>query len=630
MKRVALAGALVLASPVARAGTAWREEAKLTATAPKTTDATGGCAAASGDFAFLGAPGLGPGGSVLVWKRTGPGVWAPAAPIVPAGLAAGAYFGTSCAAQGDRLVVGARGSGTAGTAYVFALVNGTYQLEQQLAPTDGEAEDRFGISVAIDATTVLVGADNKPPSSGRGAAYAFTKTPSGWSAPQKLLASDGATTDAFGWSVAVDGSSLVVGALYNNQGKGAAYVFTKGATWTQQAKLFASDGVMLDSFGYAVALRGDVAVAGAATEVLGKGGAAYVFTRTGTAWTEKQKLAAETPAGADRAGSTLAFTADGQTLFVGARSRRTGRGAVIPFVLGATSWTRQPELLASDGADGSAFGAALGVSPTALVIGAPSHAGGRGQGYAFRFALGNGDACTAGSACLSGACVDGVCCDTACGGGRDDDCQACTRAKGAKADGTCGPALPSVVCRAAASACDVAETCDGIALACPADAVAANGAACAGGTCRAGVCEAGPSSTTPPGSDPSPAPAGVAPESGCSTAPGHPLYGNALLFLLALALLAFRRRAPRSSWTQGTRLRAPTPAEEAPSATSTERQDREARILRGSGGASEIPGGCAGRSRRAVDFGVEGASAPSASAARARAARRLRFSGGRR
>ena len=552
MKRLGAALALACVPAVAHAAPTWREEAKLASAAPKTTDATGTCAATTGDFAFLGAPGLAPGGAVLVWTRTGAGTWAPSATIAPADLPAGAYFGTSCAARGDRLVVGARGSGSAGAAYAFVLSGGAWQLEQKLGPTDGEADDHFGISVALDATSILVGADNKPPSSGRGAAYVFTKAAQGWSTPQKILASDGATTDGFGWSVAVDGTSLLVGALYNNQGRGAAYVFTKGATWTQQAKLAASDGVTLDSFGTAVALAGDVAVAGAPTEVLGKGGAAYVYARAGVAWTEKQKLAAETPVGADRFGSAVAFTADAKTLFVGARSRRTGRGAVVPFALalGAT-WTRQAELLASDGADGSGFGASLAIG-TSLVVGAPSHAGGRGQGYAARFALGNGEGCSAASACLSGACVDGVCCDTACGGGREDDCQACTRAKGAATDGVCGPALSSVVCRAAASSCDVAETCDGLALACPADAVATNGAACAGGTCRAGVCEA----TASGPSEPDPAEAGAAPasnggaEDGCGVArergPAETT-GAILLALLLLPLGARRRRRARPS-----------------------------------------------------------------------------------
>jgi len=103
----------------------------------------------------------------------------------------------------------------------------------------------------------------------------------------------------------------------------------------------------------------------------------------------------------------------------------------------------------------------------------------------------NGGACAAGSECQSGFCVDGVCCDTACGGGAVD-CQACSVAAGAAADGTCATLAAGKTCRPVVSSCDVAETCDGSSLSCPADAFLQDGLVCNGtGQCTSGVCVGG-------------------------------------------------------------------------------------------------------------------------------------------
>jgi hypothetical protein len=99
-----------------------------------------------------------------------------------------------------------------------------------------------------------------------------------------------------------------------------------------------------------------------------------------------------------------------------------------------------------------------------------------------------GTACADAGTCLSGFCVDGVCCDAACGGGAPDDCQACSKDAGASVDGACAAVAMGAECRPASAACDAAEACDGVALACPADAPAEDGTACAGGLCEAGVC----------------------------------------------------------------------------------------------------------------------------------------------
>ena len=102
----------------------------------------------------------------------------------------------------------------------------------------------------------------------------------------KLTPSDVASTDLFGF-VAVEGDTAVVGAAGKNSGRGAAYVFTRtGTTWSEEAKLTAADAASGDLFGGTVAVAGDTAVAGAYNHNSQRG-AAYVFTRTGTTWTQQ-------------------------------------------------------------------------------------------------------------------------------------------------------------------------------------------------------------------------------------------------------------------------------------------------------------------------------------------------------
>jgi hypothetical protein len=122
----------------------------------------------------------------------------------------------------------------------------------------------------------------------------------------KLTASDGAKHDNFGWSVAISGATAVVGADTKNSGTGAAYVFTRsGSTWSQQAKLTASDAAAGDNFGFSVAISMDTVVVGADAKSSNTG-AAYVFTRSGTTWSQQAKLTASDAAAGDNFGGAPA------------------------------------------------------------------------------------------------------------------------------------------------------------------------------------------------------------------------------------------------------------------------------------------------------------------------------------
>ena len=145
----------------------------------------------------------------------------------------------------------------------------------------------------------------------------------------KLLASDGAANDQFGYSVSLsgDGSTAIVGArLDDDKGSdsGSAYIYVRsGSTWTQQAKLVASDGAANDQFGYSVSISSDgsTAIVGAYyDDDKGTGsGSAYVYVRSGSTWTQQAKLLASDSADSDQFGSSVSISADGSTALVGAR-----------------------------------------------------------------------------------------------------------------------------------------------------------------------------------------------------------------------------------------------------------------------------------------------------------------------
>ena len=186
--------------------------------------------------------------------------------------AAGDVFGFEVAVSGDTAVVGAfrdDDKGTeSGSAYVFVRSGTTWTQQAKLLASDGAAGDEFGFSVAVSGDTAVVGAfrdDDKGTESG--SAYVFVRSGTTWTQQAKLLASDGRLFDIFGISIAVSGDTVVVGASFdddNGSASGSAYVFARsGTTWTQQAKLLASDGAFFDTFGTSVAVSGDTAVVGA-------------------------------------------------------------------------------------------------------------------------------------------------------------------------------------------------------------------------------------------------------------------------------------------------------------------------------------------------------------------------------
>ena len=267
-------------------------------------------------------------------------------------------------------------------------IDPTLAQEAKLTASDAAAGDEFGNSVAINGETAVVGAPDDDTAAGNnaGSAYVFVRSGISWSQQAKLTASDAAAFDAFGKSVAIDGNTIVVGAdLDSDAGSfsGSAYVFVRsGTSWSEQQKLTASDAAAGDQFGISVGISGETVVVGAVADDDGgaSSGSAYVFVRSGTSWSQQQKLTASDAASGDFFG--FAVTIGGDTVGVGAPQDDDGgtnSGSAYVFVRSGTSWSQQAKLTASDAAASDIFGRnAMGISGDTLVVGAPSDDTGAG------------------------------------------------------------------------------------------------------------------------------------------------------------------------------------------------------------------------------------------------------------
>lgn len=267
----------------------------------------------------------------------------------------------------------------------------------RLMASDASAQDYFGISVSISGDTAVVGAWNDD-HSGRfdaGSAYVYVRNGENWTQQAKLIASDPGDADYFGYSVSVSGDTAVIGAWKDGffNLPGAAYVFVRSAgVWTQQAKLLPSDGAADDQFGYSVALDGDTAVIGSPSDNHAAGadaGSAYVFTRAGASWTQRTKMIAPDAAANDGFGRRVAL--DGDTVLVGSwlDDHAGGDAAGSAYIYVGTNgmWSFEAKLTASDAAAGDNFGASVGISGDTAVIGASrdDHVSGSDAGSAYVF-----------------------------------------------------------------------------------------------------------------------------------------------------------------------------------------------------------------------------------------------------
>jgi hypothetical protein len=266
-----MVGVMFAAVPAAAVVTAW-EETKLTASNGTAGDFFGARVALDEERIVVGAPrndrygALS--GSVYVYEADGAGGWAETELTASDGAA---EFGV-VAVDGERVVVGAPGDGTnglnAGSLYVYEFDGAGGWTETKLVASDGASGDRFGFSVAVAGDRIAVGAHGDDDNgSDSGSAYVYEPDGAGGWTETKISASDGATADAFGISVTTDGDRVVVGSHGDDDNgalSGSVYVYeSDGAGGWTETKLIASDGASGDRFGFSVAVAGDRVAVGA-------------------------------------------------------------------------------------------------------------------------------------------------------------------------------------------------------------------------------------------------------------------------------------------------------------------------------------------------------------------------------
>ena len=371
------------------------EEAILTASDKLASDFLGWSVAINQDGtravagAYLSDPGgTSAAGAAYVFVKSG-GVWSQEAKLIASDKAASDNFGKSVAidANGDRIAVGAflantLGTTDAGAVYIYTRSGSTWTQETKLYASDRGSTDRFGSSVAFtdNADRVAIGAINvdRGAQLNIGAVYVFSRSGTTWTEEAKLTDSVISTATFIGASVDISstGDRVIAGAngydLTGATDAGAAYIFVRsGTTWTQEAILVASDRLASDDAGYSVSMNsaGDVVAVGVTLSDPGSvsgAGAVYIYTRSGTTWSQSAKLSASDKATTDRFGYGVSLSASGTLLVASAPqadvSSVGNAGAVYLFTNTGGSWSQTSKLSASDKVTSDLFGTFIALS----------------------------------------------------------------------------------------------------------------------------------------------------------------------------------------------------------------------------------------------------------------------------
>ena len=331
-------------------------------------------------------------GAAYVFVRNG-STWVFQAKLVASDGAAGDQFGYAVALHVDTIVVGAplndNTNGTnAGAAYVFVRSENSWSEQQKLIGESAgtHTNDNFGWSVAVEGDVAVVGAPNAPGVGvDQGVVYVFNRVANSWGSTWAQKIQPGGTVligdDNFGWSVALNGNTLVVGAKGfdngSNSAQGAIFFFLfSGGTWSAQGgRLYSSDGAYDDRFGSSVTVVGDIAAIGAPYNDNANGtdaGAVYIFSRSAGSWSQTQKLLASDGAASDQFGTAVALISD--RLIIGAPQANIGangdQGAAYTFVRSGSAWTQQSIITAGDGTANDQFGSAVALNGNTAIVGA--------------------------------------------------------------------------------------------------------------------------------------------------------------------------------------------------------------------------------------------------------------------
>ena len=267
---------------------------------------------------------------------------------------------------------------------------------ETLIPSDGSPGDRFGNRVAISGDTAIVSSRADRATSRHDASvYIFTRDGDTWSQQAKLINFEGVGVDDFGWSVAISGDTAIIGDITDNniEGAGAVYIFTRtGTIWSQQTKLIPNDAAARDLFGCSVAISGDTVIVGAwgDNEIDVNGfyhrGSAYIFTHSNGAWSQQAKLIPNDAVAGDYVG--LSVSINGDTAIVGAPLKDDNgdnSGSAYVFTRIGTNWSQQAKLIPNDGAARDIFSHSVAIDGNTIIIGAYDDDNGYDSGSAYVF-----------------------------------------------------------------------------------------------------------------------------------------------------------------------------------------------------------------------------------------------------
>ncbi|MFH1355895.1 MAG: Ig-like domain-containing protein [bacterium] len=365
----------------------WIEQEILTPGIGEDQDFFGKAVAIDGRYAVVGDPWndqtASNAGAVFVYYQNDANEWIKQARLLASDGAAGDYFGYSVSISGDYVIVGtdlddnANGL-NAGAAYIFKRSGETWTQQAKIIASDGEASESFGWSVGISGDYAVVGAMGDDDAGGdfSGSAYFFERSGESWNQVIKVLASDGANDDQFGYSVAMSGDWAVIGADRdddNGLSSGSVYFFKRDAgVWTEKTKVTASDGATEDYFGRSVSISGDYTIAGAHCNDDGGAcsGSAYIIKRSDDSWAEQTKIVASDAASNDSFGISVSISGD--NALVGAYlddDDGASSGSAYLFTRSGDSWSQADKFTASDAAVASYFGISVAISDINAVIG---------------------------------------------------------------------------------------------------------------------------------------------------------------------------------------------------------------------------------------------------------------------
>ena len=300
----------------------------------------------------------------------------------------------------DYAIIGAPGDDgaakDAGAAYIYASNGKNWRQEIKLAAGDAAAGDAFGFVVSIDGTAAVVGAPKADIGAAKnaGAAYVFVRDANRWKQHAKLIPKDSARSDALGEAVDIQKDMAIIGAPgHTHDGvrfAGAVFVFVRnGDAWREQAKLTADDAAPSDRFGVSVDIEGDTVIVGSLLNDAGgtkDAGAAYIFVRNGTMWTQQAKLIAPGKRKGDHFGAGVATT--GKIAVVGAplrEERGLGAGAAYSFVNVDGVWKNAATVGPAEPGPNLIFGSTVAISVDTIVVAggaAPTPHAGYGNGTA--------------------------------------------------------------------------------------------------------------------------------------------------------------------------------------------------------------------------------------------------------